>query len=104
VLTDGHIDMGKEQLDLRLVAKPKNVSPLTVRSPIHVQGSFLQPQVSIEKTPIALRVIGGIALGLINPLAAILPFVDPGNGKQASCAEVLQQLKQEASSGKTSAR
>lgn len=104
VLTDGHIDMGKEQLDLRLVAKPKNISPLTVRSPIHVQGSFLQPEVSIEKTPIALRVIGGIALGLINPLAAILPFVDPGNGKQASCAEVLQQLKQEATPGKTSSR
>lgn len=104
VLTDGHIDMGKEQLDLRLVAKPKNVSPLTMRSPIHVQGSFLQPEVNIEKTPIALRVVGGIALGLINPLAAILPFVDPGNGKQASCADVLQQLKQEATPGKTSSR
>jgi AsmA family protein len=104
VLTDGHIDMGKEALDLRLVAKPKNVSPLTVRSPIHVQGSFLQPEVNIEKTPIALRVVGGIALGLINPLAAILPFIDPGNGQQASCADVLQQLKQESASGKTSAR
>jgi hypothetical protein len=35
-------------------------------------------------------VIGGIALAFINPLAAILPFLDPGTGDQSPCGEALR--------------
>jgi len=98
VLVDGKIDMAEEGLDLRLVAKPKNFSPLTVRSPIHVTGPFNAPQASVEKGPIAARIAGGLALAFVNPLAAILPFMDPGSGDEkdnaSSCSKSLAHMEQ----------
>lgn len=96
VLADGNINMLKEQLDLRLIAKPKNVSPFTVRSPIKITGSFAQPEVGISATPIAARVLGSIALSFINPLAAILPFIDPGAESEYSCADAIKEIKPDA--------
>lgn len=95
VLADGKINLDQETLDLRLVAKPKNVSPFTVRSPINVTGTFANPKIRPEAAPIAARVLGGIALAFVNPLAAILPFIDPGaDSEQASCSEALRTLQQ----------
>lgn len=93
VLIDGKVNLAKEQLDLRLVAKPKNFSPFTVRSPIRVRGTFLDPSVAPEAGPIAARAIGAIALSFINPLAAILPFIDAGADKPSTCAEALANYK-----------
>ena len=98
ILIDGNLSLASEALDLRLAAKPKNFSPFTVRSPIHVTGTFSDPQASPEGGPIAARVLGGVALAFINPLAAILPFIDPGSGAQQAsenaCLKSLQQLEQ----------
>lgn len=89
ILMDGSINIAQEILDLRLLAKPKNSSPLTVRSPIHIDGTFKDPSIYIEKTPIAMRLLGSIALTFINPLAAILPFLDIGSGEPSPCNESL---------------
>ena len=95
ILADGKISLARETLDLRLVAKPKNVSPFTVRSPINITGTFTNPKIRPEATPIAARVLGGIALAFVNPLAAILPFIDPGSGSdEASCSDALRTLQQ----------
>jgi len=93
ILIDGNVNIAKETLDLRLAAKPKNMSPFTVRSPIHVKGTFKTPDVSIEKTPIVARVLGGIALAFINPLAAIVPFLDAGSGEESPCKQSLADFK-----------
>ncbi len=97
VLIDGTIDMASENLKLRLAAKPKNFSPFTVRSPILVSGPFNEPKVTPEKGPIAARLAGGLALAFVNPLAAILPFLDPGNGDEKaaghSCHRSLSDLE-----------
>ncbi len=89
VLIDGNIDFAREQLDLRLTAKPQNVSPLTLRSPFRIRGSFAVPQVTPEGTPIAARAAGALGLALLNPLAAILPFVDLGAWDTTSCSQAL---------------
>lgn len=88
VQIDGYVDLARESLDLRLVAKPRNVSPFTLRSPLHVRGSLAEPQVSVQKGPIVARVAGGLLLGAVNPLAAIVPFLDPGesNAETPPCA------------------
>lgn len=97
VVLSGGADLKKEQLNLHLVAAPKNFSPFTVRSPINVQGTFLQPTIVIEKTPIVSRIAGAIGLSLVNPLAAILPFLDTGSGQNteedAHCKASLAALK-----------
>jgi AsmA family protein len=92
----GDINLGQEQLNLKLQASPKNFSPLTVRSPILVTGPFVDPKVSLSPGPIAARVAGGVLLALINPFAAILPFLDPGSTPEVTdegCEQTLQQLK-----------
>ena len=94
ILIDGNVNIAKETLDLRMAAKPKNVSPFTVRSPIHVKGTFKNPDVSIEKTPIVARILGGIALAFVAPPAAILPFLDVGSGKKSPCDERLVEFNQ----------
>ncbi|HJW24801.1 MAG TPA: AsmA family protein [Rhodocyclaceae bacterium] len=93
ILADGKVDLAKESLDLRLTAKPKNVSPFTVRSPIRVEGPLDAPKAAPESGPIAARVLGGLALAFVNPLAAILPFVDPGDDAGSPCAQALATLK-----------
>jgi AsmA family protein len=92
----GDINLGQEQLNLKLQASPKNFSPFTVRSPILVTGPFVDPKVSLSPGPIAARVAGGVLLALINPFAAIVPFLDPGSKAEAAdegCQHTLQQLK-----------
>lgn len=96
VAVHGEVNLGDEQLNLKLQASPRNFSPLTVRSPIRVTGPFVAPQLSVSPGPIAARVAGGLLLGLLNPLAAILPFLDPG--EQASvpdggCQQTIAQLR-----------
>lgn len=96
VTVDGEVNLGQEQLNLKLQANPKNFSPLTLRSPILVTGTFVDPQVSISPGPIAARVAGGVLLALLNPFAAILPFLDPGEHADTAdegCQRTLQQLK-----------
>lgn len=94
VAVNGNIDLAQEHLDLWLTPKPQNVSPLTLRSRFHVLGSFAAPQVTPAAGPIAARAAGALGLALINPLVAILPFVDPGERDTAACAEALARLRQ----------
>lgn len=90
VLIDGSINLGQEELDLLLAAKPKNFSPFTVRSPIRVQGSFAAPKVRPEAAPIAARLLGSVALAFVNPLAAILPYLDSGSSSATHpCGQAL---------------
>lgn len=97
IILNGDINMGKEQFDLRMIAEPKNFSPFTVRSPIHLTGTFLNPNVAPDAAPIGTRVAGGVLLALINPLAAIIPFLDPGKSKDnpndAMCYTTLNHIK-----------
>lgn len=99
VLMDGKMDLQQEQLDLRFVAKPENASPFTARSPILVGGTFADPNIRPKAAPIAARVLGGIALAFVNPLAAIIPFLDPGSGDASPCGEALREFN--ARNGKT---
>jgi uncharacterized protein involved in outer membrane biogenesis len=101
VWVDGSVSLATETLDLRAVVAPKDFSVLTLRSPLHIQGSFARPKVSVEKGPLGLKLGTALLLGLVNPLAAILPLVDLGSPKQArasaaSCREHLHQKLQPA--------
>lgn len=79
VFLDGMVSLADEAMDLRVVVTPKDFSLLTLRSPLHVQGTFSHPQVSLEPSRIGAKLVGSLLLGLINPLAALIPLVDPGD-------------------------
>lgn len=106
IIGTGSIDLDREKLDLTLNQKTKNTSPLALRSPIHVRGSLARPDVEVDKGRMAARGLGALALGLINPLLALLPLIDAGPGKDSDCARLVRdaRLKQTPPIKKTSPR
>ena len=66
-----------------MVVSPKDFSPLTLRTPLLVGGSFANPQVSADAGPLTLKLGAALLLGLLNPLAALIPLLDPGNADEA---------------------
>ena len=90
---DGSVSLQNEGMDLRAVISPKDFSPLTVRTPIHVTGTLSNPSVSVEAGSIGAKLGAAALLSLITPLAAVIPFVDPGARDEAKraaaqCAEL----------------
>ena len=83
VWIDGTVSLASEALDLRAVVSPKDASPLALRAPLRVQGSLAQPRVSIDKGRVGRKLGAAVLLGLINPLAAVIPLIDPGNAAEA---------------------
>jgi uncharacterized protein involved in outer membrane biogenesis len=84
---DGTVSLQNETLDLRAVVSPKNFSPLTLRTPVHVKGTFSNPLVSLEVGKLAGKAAAAGLLALLNPLAAIVPFIDPGSTEKAAEAD-----------------
>ena len=82
----GSLSLASEQLDLRAVVAPKDFSPLTLRTPVRVTGSFAAPDVALEKGPLARKLAAAGLLALINPLAGLIPLLDPGNDEEAQKA------------------
>jgi len=94
---DGTVSLRDETLDLRAVVSPKDFSPMSLRTPIHVKGTFAQPRVSLELGKLAGKAGAAGLLALLNPLAALIPFVDPGAQQQAKendaeCANLVHTL------------
>ena len=75
---DGSLSLATEALDLRAVVTPKDFSPLTLRTPLLVRGTFASPVVSIEKGPLGRKLGAAFLLALANPLAALIPLIDRG--------------------------
>ncbi|HSC63732.1 MAG TPA: AsmA family protein [Caldimonas sp.] len=81
---DGTVSFRDESLDLRFVVSPKDFSPLTLRTPVHVRGTLGKPAVSLELGKLAGKAGAAGLLALLNPLAAIIPFIDPGSKRDAA--------------------
>lgn len=95
IVVDGRVSLAQETLDLRLTVSPKDFSPATLRTPVHVTGSFSAPEVELEKGPLGRKLAASILLGLINPLAAIIPLLDPGEDDlpRNACASLAQRAR-----------
>jgi uncharacterized protein involved in outer membrane biogenesis len=90
---EGTISLKTETLDLRLSGHPKQFRLVRVRGPIMIGGPISQPRVGLDARGVLAQ--GGLAAGigaLLAPLAAILPFVDPGLAEDANCAALLSQV------------
>jgi AsmA protein len=89
----GDISLAQERLDLQFDQDTKNTSPLALRSPIHIRGSFARPEVGVDKTRLAARAIGAVALGLVNPFLALIPLIDAGPGADSDCAVLAREAR-----------
>lgn len=91
---EGRVNLDTERLAFKIQGHPKAFRLVRVLLPITVEGPILQPKLGF-KTGGAIAQ-GGVALALsavLSPLAAVLPFVDPGLAKDANCAALLAEGK-----------
>ncbi|KAF0164170.1 MAG: AsmA protein [Rhodocyclaceae bacterium] len=93
IIGTGSIDLGDEKLDLTLNQKTKYTSPLALRSPIYVRGSFARPVVEVDKGRVAARALGALALGLVNPLLTLIPLIDAGPGQDSDCGQLVRDAR-----------
>lgn len=93
---DGSVDMGKEELDLTVYPLPKDWSPLTLRSPLHVRGTFKSPVIRPDREVLLKGGAAAILGALINPIVALLPLIETGPGKNADCEALVAAAERSA--------
>jgi AsmA protein len=81
----GSIDLSNESINLVIVPHTKRYSLVALRTPMQVHGSLAHPQLSLDAGKVALRGAGAVALGLLNPLLALVPLFDAGPGMVNIC-------------------
>ena len=96
VVGNGQIDLAKETFDLRFVPRTKVSSLVALRGPVYVTGPFAQPVVRLDTARIVARGAGALALGLLNPLLALLPLFEAGPGADSPCAELVREAQSKA--------
>ncbi len=90
----GTVNLGQETLDLRLDGKTKKPRLLRVWAPITLTGTLLHPKPGVDVGKVAGQVGIAAAVGVVlAPLAAILPFVEPGLAKDADCVGLISNAK-----------
>jgi len=87
----GKISLADETLDILLKPQPKDMSILSLRSPLRIGGTFAKMSAGPEKTALAGRAGLALLLGAINPLLALAATIETGPGEDADCAKVLTQ-------------
>ena len=100
----GTINLDTEALNLRLYGKPKQFRLFHLSAPVTVTGQLNGPKFGVQPGKAALQVAGSVALGAVfAPLAAILPFVDPGLAHDADCVGLVSEAQQKGAPVKVSA-
>jgi uncharacterized protein involved in outer membrane biogenesis len=90
---DGHVDFRDESMDLGVHPKTKGLRIFSLRSPLYVKGTFADPHVGVNAGALALRAGAMVGLGLINPLAALVPLIAPSHNEPLPCNELFAQMK-----------
>ncbi len=89
----GQVNLGDETLNLTIVPRTKVSSVVALRSPVYVKGTFGQPQVALDTGRIVTRGVGALALGLLNPLLALIPLFEAGPGVDSACQQLVSEAK-----------
>jgi len=93
LLASGEVSLSDERLALTLRARPKDVSPVTLRTPIKVEGTFASPDVGLEPEPLGRKLVASALLAAVHPLAALIPLFDRGDPDAGACERTLQRLR-----------
>jgi AsmA family protein len=89
---EGTIDLGSEEMDLKLAPKPKEKSLASLNSPLYIRGTFLQPAISPDVGRMAAKGLGALVMGALNPVLALLPLINEGAGKDSNCAKLIAEV------------
>jgi uncharacterized protein involved in outer membrane biogenesis len=87
------INLQSETIDAQMESQPKDISPMTARTPIRISGPLKKPSVSINPEKLAMKAGAAVVLALLNPLAAVIPFIDTGGGEDADCRALIREVR-----------
>ena len=94
ITADGTINLVNEQLNLTLRPQTKSLRIFSLRAPLHVNGPFSKPDVSIDKGVLAMKAGGAVLLATAAaPFAALLPLINTGPGENSPCAQLLASAR-----------
>jgi uncharacterized protein involved in outer membrane biogenesis len=96
LLVSGELSFAEESFALVLTARPHDFSPLSLRAPVRLTGSFSAPEVKLDAGAIGLRAAAAVALGAIAPLAALLPLIDFGENDRNDCEAAMTLVRSNA--------
>ena len=90
----GTIDLGAETINLRIDGETKEARLIRLWAPILVRGPLTSPKVDLDRGAVAAQVgVGGILAALVNPLAALAAFIDPGLAEDANCGALISSAR-----------
>ncbi|TEA78194.1 AsmA family protein [Allopusillimonas ginsengisoli] len=82
----GQINLRNETINLEVRPENKTVRIFTLRSPLYAKGTLANPDVGVEKGPLAVRAGAAVALGIVaTPFAALLPLLNVGSNDETGC-------------------
>lgn len=92
----GWIDLDRERMSLRVEGRPKEFRLVRAAIPITIDGPILGPKVKLDTGhAVAQGGVGLLLASVVSPLAAILPFVDPGLAKDAACGALISDAREQ---------
>jgi len=92
IVVGGNLSLADESLALRMTAHPHDFSPLALRTPVDVDGTFADPHVRLETKPLVARGAAAAALSLASPLASLLAFLDWRQPEKDVCTQAVERL------------
>jgi len=95
IVVDGDLNVANETLDLTIHPDSKGVRFFSLRSPIHVKGTFKKPDIGIDKGILFARGAGAIGLAVVAaPAAALLPLTAGHlSDDEDRCTPLLESMK-----------
>ena len=92
----GQIDLGTEGIDLKLDPRPKDPSLISLATRMRVTGTLAEHSAAPDAIGLATGAATGLmlAIGELNPLALMLPFISIGTGVANPCLAELSGRSQ----------
>jgi len=92
----GSVNLKNESMDLTLNPHPKDKSIASLNSPLYIRGTFSAPKIAPDWKRLGTKSIGALAMGIINPLLAVLPLMKEGKDKDSPCAALIAEATKSA--------
>jgi uncharacterized protein involved in outer membrane biogenesis len=99
LLLRGQFSFKDEKLDMTLLPKPKDKSPISIRVPINIGGTFAHPSIAPKGGPLILKGAAVAALTAIAPPLALLGLIETGPGKDTACGPGVPPTEKQAPEG-----